>query len=83
MCRCHWLLNSIKDTCKLVWNLEKICRVNEMMVRYKTSIAQFGNTCLKSLSSGHSNYGALHMLLQNLYGIMKCIEGKLLLRMVR
>ena len=35
MHQCRWLLNSIRNTCKDVWNLEEMCTIDEMMVRYK------------------------------------------------
>ena len=40
MHQCWWLLNSIRNTCKDVWNLEKMCIVDEMMVRYKRKYCQ-------------------------------------------
>jgi hypothetical protein len=30
-----WLVNVIRDSCKLVWKLRKFCTIDEMMIRYK------------------------------------------------
>ena len=35
MDQCRWPINSIQDACRKVWNVAKICTVDEMMVRYK------------------------------------------------
>jgi hypothetical protein len=35
MDQCHWLINSIRDACRKVWNVAKMCTMDEMMVRYK------------------------------------------------
>ena len=35
MHQCHWLLNTIWDICRAVWNVGKMCTMDEMMVRYK------------------------------------------------
>jgi hypothetical protein len=35
MHQCKWLLNRIREACKAVWNVAKMCSVDEMMVRYK------------------------------------------------
>jgi hypothetical protein len=35
MGQCCWLINSIRDACRKVWNVAKMCTVDEMMVRYK------------------------------------------------
>jgi hypothetical protein len=35
MHQCRWLLNSIRNVCRAVWNIGKMCIVDEMMVRYK------------------------------------------------
>jgi hypothetical protein len=31
----RWLVNAIRDSCKLVWKLGKFCTIDEMMIRYK------------------------------------------------
>jgi hypothetical protein len=35
MHQCRWLLNVIRDACRALWNVGKMCTVDEMMVRYK------------------------------------------------
>jgi hypothetical protein len=35
MHQCRWLLNVIWDACRALWNVGKMCTVDEMMVRYK------------------------------------------------
>jgi hypothetical protein len=35
MHQCRWLLNRIRESCKAVWNVAKMCSIDEMMVRYK------------------------------------------------
>jgi hypothetical protein len=31
----RWLVDRIRENCKSVWKLEKMCTIDEMMIRYK------------------------------------------------
>jgi hypothetical protein len=31
----RWLVDRIRENCKRVWKLEKMCTIDEMMIRYK------------------------------------------------
>ena len=57
----RWLVDNIRVSCKRVWQLGKICTIDEMMICYKGTYGPLRQYRPQKPQNGGSSYGIWHV----------------------